>query len=287
MTDLSAEYYRLLTPGGYLHRAARRHRPRAGLHLGQPEARRRALPAKPGCRRRSRPHLLKSMQISAEWRAEDTRWSLTTGSGGGPYIYRDRADRPAEHQDRQSCRRRRLAQRLPPLGLGRRALPCRRKRQRPLVQLPSAQPLLEKERNIFGLSGEINSYLRANVAQPYRFTLGGPMRLSASSFDEFRGTDTYLARTGYMRRIAALPTGYWDMASTASLAMRPARSGRRNQKRFSARMASPAWWPTPPSACSPSAARWAMPVAAKSLSRWGGGSEDSEALSHGRHLTVG
>jgi NTE family protein len=33
------------------------------------------------------------------------------------------------------------------------------------------------------------------------------MRLSASSFDEFRGTDTYLARTGYMRRIAALPTG--------------------------------------------------------------------------------
>ena len=33
------------------------------------------------------------------------------------------------------------------------------------------------------------------------------MRLSASSFDEYRGTDTYLARTGYMHRIAALPTG--------------------------------------------------------------------------------
>jgi len=33
------------------------------------------------------------------------------------------------------------------------------------------------------------------------------MRLSASSFDEFRGTDTYLARAGYMRRFAALPTG--------------------------------------------------------------------------------
>ena len=49
--------------------------------------------------------------------------------------------------------------------------------------------------------------MRANVAQPFRFTLGGPMRLSASSFDEYRGTDIYLARTGYMRRIAALPTG--------------------------------------------------------------------------------
>jgi NTE family protein len=46
------------------------------------------------------------------------------------------------------------------------------------------------------------------VAQPYRFTLGGPRRLSASSFDEYRGTDTYLARAGYLRRIATLPTGY-------------------------------------------------------------------------------
>jgi NTE family protein len=33
------------------------------------------------------------------------------------------------------------------------------------------------------------------------------MRLSASSFDEFRGTDTYLARAGYLHRLAALPTG--------------------------------------------------------------------------------
>jgi NTE family protein len=49
--------------------------------------------------------------------------------------------------------------------------------------------------------------MRANVAQPYRFTLGGPMRLSAASFDEYRGTDTYLARAGYLHRIAALPTG--------------------------------------------------------------------------------
>ena len=33
------------------------------------------------------------------------------------------------------------------------------------------------------------------------------MRLSSSSMDEYRGTDIYLAHAGYMRRIAALPTG--------------------------------------------------------------------------------
>jgi NTE family protein len=33
------------------------------------------------------------------------------------------------------------------------------------------------------------------------------MRLSASSFDEYRGTDTSLARMGMMHRLAALPTG--------------------------------------------------------------------------------
>jgi len=45
------------------------------------------------------------------------------------------------------------------------------------------------------------------VAQPFRFTLGGPRQLSASSFDEYRGTDTALVRAGYLRRIAALPLG--------------------------------------------------------------------------------
>ena len=33
------------------------------------------------------------------------------------------------------------------------------------------------------------------------------MHLSAAAFDEYRGTDTYYASTGYLRRLAALPTG--------------------------------------------------------------------------------
>jgi NTE family protein len=76
-----------------------------------------------------------------------------------------------------------------------------------MAQLSFSRTFSLTQNNILGMSAEVNSYLRANVAQPFRFTLGGPMRLSASSFDEYRGTDIYLARSGYMRRIAALPTG--------------------------------------------------------------------------------
>jgi NTE family protein len=76
-----------------------------------------------------------------------------------------------------------------------------------MAQFSFSRTVSLTQNNILGMSAEVNSYLRANVAQPFRFTLGGPMRLSASSFDEYRGTDTYLARSGYMRRIAALPTG--------------------------------------------------------------------------------
>jgi NTE family protein len=71
----------------------------------------------------------------------------------------------------------------------------------------AARTWLWRDKNIFGLTGDVNSYLRANVAEPFQFALGGPRRLSASSFDEYRGTDTYLARAGYLRRLASLPLG--------------------------------------------------------------------------------
>ncbi len=47
--------------------------------------------------------------------------------------------------------------------------------------------------------------LNRNVSDPFRFTLGGPFRLSSALVDEFRGTDYFLARPSYMHRIAALP----------------------------------------------------------------------------------
>jgi NTE family protein len=45
------------------------------------------------------------------------------------------------------------------------------------------------------------TYFRRDVADPLRFTLGGPLRLSASSIDEYRGTDAFLIRSGYETQI--------------------------------------------------------------------------------------
>lgn len=54
-------------------------------------------------------------------------------------------------------------------------------------------------------TAEGGTYFNRVVAQPYRFALGGPGRLSASAFDEYRGTDYYYLREGYLHRLAKLP----------------------------------------------------------------------------------
>lgn len=43
------------------------------------------------------------------------------------------------------------------------------------------------------------------VAQPFRYTLGGPLRLSAEAIDQVRGTDYWLITPGYMRQVFSLP----------------------------------------------------------------------------------
>jgi NTE family protein len=212
MTDLSAEYYRLLTHGGYFP-GGYFLEPRTGIlrspvyiWANQKRMAERFLQSLDAGVEAGRT-FSNQMQISAEWRAEDTRWSLITGSGGGPYITGtaqtgklniniDKAATGAVSPNgfRLSASAGALYHAVASSNA-------------PLVKFAFSGTRSWRDANIFGLSGEVNSYLRANVAQPYMFTLGGPMRLSASSFDEFRGTDTYLARTGYMRRFTALPTG--------------------------------------------------------------------------------
>ena len=207
MTDLSAEYYRLLTPGGYFFE------PRTGvvrepvyLWANQKRIAERFLQNLDAGVEAGRT-FSNQLQISAEWRAEDTRWSLTTGSGGGPYLtgtaqtglLHIKIDKAASGAVSPNGFRLSAS-----AGAFYHAVASS---NAPLVKFTFSGTRSWRETNIFGLSGEVNSYLRASVAQPYLFTLGGPLRLSASSFDEFRGTDTYLARTGYMHRIAALPTG--------------------------------------------------------------------------------
>jgi NTE family protein len=207
MTVLNAEYYRLLTPGGFFVE------PRAGI-VREPvyiwanqkrvaERLEQNLDAGLEAGRT----IGNSLQISASWRAEDTRWSLTTGSGGGPYI-NGTAQEGLLHiyLDRETSGS------VSPSGFRLSAAAgalyhAAASVNAPLLMASAARTWQWREKNIFGLTGDINSYLRANVAQPYRFTLGGPRRLAASSMDEYRGTDTYLARAGYLHRIAALPIG--------------------------------------------------------------------------------
>lgn len=60
-------------------------------------------------------------------------------------------------------------------------------------------------KNLFVFSAEAGTLLNRDVAEPFRFTLGGPLRLTASSIDEYRGTDYFLLEPAFLRRIAKLP----------------------------------------------------------------------------------
>jgi NTE family protein len=77
----------------------------------------------------------------------------------------------------------------------------------PLLHVQLSRTTVWHEKNIFGIRASTDTYFRRSVADPFRFTLGGPLRLSASSIDEYRGTDNYLVGAGYLRRILPLPSG--------------------------------------------------------------------------------
>jgi NTE family protein len=61
------------------------------------------------------------------------------------------------------------------------------------------------KKQIVLLKAEGATMFNRDVAQPFRYTLGGPLRLSASAIDELRGTDYFLFTPGYLHRIAKLP----------------------------------------------------------------------------------
>jgi NTE family protein len=75
------------------------------------------------------------------------------------------------------------------------------------MQVKAFKTFSVTEKGILGLAAEGNTYFGRNVAEPLRFTLGGPLRLSASSIDEYRGTDDFLIRAAYLHRVATLPSG--------------------------------------------------------------------------------
>jgi NTE family protein len=207
MTVLNAEYYRLLSPGGFfVQPSAGVRREPVYIWANQKRVAERLLQNLDTGVEAGRT-IGNTVQISAEWRALDTHWSLTTGSGGGPYVsgtaqeglFHINIDKETSGIVSPSGFRLSAA-----AGALYHAVDSA---NAPVVMLSAARTWLWNDKDIFGLTGDVNSYLRANVAEPFRFTLGGPRSLSASSFDEYRGTDTYLARAGYLHRIAALPTG--------------------------------------------------------------------------------
>jgi len=60
-------------------------------------------------------------------------------------------------------------------------------------------------KNLFLGKVEGATMFNRDVAQPFRYTLGGPLRLAALSIDQLRGTDYWLTTPGYLRRIYAAP----------------------------------------------------------------------------------
>jgi NTE family protein len=206
-TSLGLEYYRLLTPAGYFLE------PHAGV-LRQPvyiwqdqkriaERFQQNLTAGLEAGRT----FSNTLQVSGEWSALNTRWALRTGADGAPYIA-GTAQTGLLHIKLDRA----ISGSVSPNGFrlsasGGALYHAVQSNNAPVAMVNFSRTFSYHDENIFALGGEASSYLRTNVAQPFRFTLGGPLRLSASSMDEYRGTDTYLAHAGYLRRIAALPTG--------------------------------------------------------------------------------
>jgi NTE family protein len=147
----------------------------------------------------------RSQEVRAGWDIRNVNWETTTGSDGLPnfngqaqtarvqYIY--------DSQDRAL---------VPSYGI------------RSVTSMgylyatpgsPSAPQLTSQialartfgKKNTFLASAEGGTMLNRDVAQPFRYTLGGPLRLAASAIDQYRGTDYFLITPGYLRKLHSLP----------------------------------------------------------------------------------
>jgi NTE family protein len=66
-------------------------------------------------------------------------------------------------------------------------------------------PKKKKGGEIMAVEVEGGTLFNHAVAQPFRYTLGGPLRLSASTIDQYRGTEYFLVEPALLKRIAQLP----------------------------------------------------------------------------------
>ncbi len=147
----------------------------------------------------------RAQEVRAGWQLQNVRWYTTTGFDNLPN-YRGNAQ-TARVQYIYDSRDRAL---VPHFGI---------RSQTDLGYLygtpgsPSAPQLASQiafsrtfgKSNLLLMNMEGGTMLNRDVAQPFRFTLGGPLRLSASAIDQYRGTDYFLLTPGYLRRIKSLP----------------------------------------------------------------------------------
>jgi NTE family protein len=147
----------------------------------------------------------RSQEVRAGWQLENVRWYTTTGSDGLPNYYGNA--QTARLQYIYDSRDRAL---VPHFGIRSQtdvgylfATPGSPNAPQLTSTIAFSRTVAKK--NIVLMHFEGGTMLNRDVAQPFRFTLGGPRRLGASAIDQYRGTDYYLVTPGYLRRIKSLP----------------------------------------------------------------------------------
>jgi NTE family protein len=146
-----------------------------------------------------------TQEIRAGWQFQNVRWYTTTGSDGLP-DYRGNAQTARVQYifDSQD-----LAL-VPHFGVHAQtdvgylyATPNSPPAPQIFSEIASSHTFARS--NLLLMKMEGGTMLNRNVAQPFRFTLGGPLRLGAAAIDQYRGTDYFLVTPGYLRRIKSLP----------------------------------------------------------------------------------
>ncbi len=147
----------------------------------------------------------RTQEVRAGWQLQNVRWYVTTGSDSLP-DYRGNAQTARvqyifDSQDRAL---------VPHFGVRAQtdvgylyATP--NSPNAPQISSQIAFSHIFGQSNLLLMKMEGGTMLNRNVAQPFRFTLGGPLRLGAVAIDQYRGTDYFLITPGYMRRIKSLP----------------------------------------------------------------------------------
>jgi NTE family protein len=143
-------------------------------------------------------------ELRLGWQMASTRWQTQVGSDGQPDFtgatQRARIRYVYDNQDRSL---------VPQFGIH---VATEASYLYNTVNSPNAPQITTQisyshqiTKNLFVMAAEAGTSFNRNVAQPFRFTLGGPLRLTASAIGEYRGTDYFLLEPAFLRRIAKLP----------------------------------------------------------------------------------